>query len=540
MNSQVKQGTAGLGCRSVHLLLGLVVILGAQTAARAETGPSEPSVQFANSSYSINENGTVVAITVTLSAPSALPVTVSYATSNGTATAPVDYTSASGVLTFTPGATSTTFTVAVRDDQEPEPSESFIVRLSGPVNASLGVIDVTSVTILDNDAWPALSLIPYRTGVNSGQVVSEAVKEEGDPLKYIVLTNSRANVTFKKMVPTLSQGTLKIEIPGNIRTFKINGQELNSMEREVNLATPTGYLAGLVTGDVDVQIEGLSPDPDCVVAYVYCDTNGVERARDEVHLLLAEYVLATTGGHQIVPLVPAETLRFRSGIFSLPSVVEGKPGWSDVGTVNPQAIFRISLNGLPTSAVTDVVVRSDSGSDKYTDQWSIGQPSYISTIAGCVYEGAGRESLHRPVDTAVIKSNLNLNVVQGATATVTLTTLMDKFTKKIDTLRMETRPNRTSIGGRVLVDYSPAAAIAFKAKVSLSGGTSSWAILSKPEGANPVPASGTGTEFSFKTNSEGYYVVQLTYSVGGVNSSTTLLTQVYYRDSNPNQDPGRP
>ena len=43
------------------------------------------------------------AFTVSLSAPSSFTVSVSYATADGTATAPIDYTPAAGTLTFTPG-----------------------------------------------------------------------------------------------------------------------------------------------------------------------------------------------------------------------------------------------------------------------------------------------------------------------------------------------------------------------------------------------------------------------------------------------------
>ena len=46
-----------------------------------------------------------LSVPVTLTAPSALPISVHWATSNGTATAPDDYTSASGNLAFAPGET---------------------------------------------------------------------------------------------------------------------------------------------------------------------------------------------------------------------------------------------------------------------------------------------------------------------------------------------------------------------------------------------------------------------------------------------------
>jgi hypothetical protein len=75
--------------------------------------------------------------TVILSAASGRPVTVAYATADGTATAGGDYRATSGTLTFAPGETRKTVTILVNGDRLPEPSETFAVNLSGPTNAAV-------------------------------------------------------------------------------------------------------------------------------------------------------------------------------------------------------------------------------------------------------------------------------------------------------------------------------------------------------------------------------------------------------------------
>ncbi|WP_206784801.1 Calx-beta domain-containing protein [Amycolatopsis sp. MtRt-6] len=78
------------------------------------------------------------------------PVSVHYATANGTATAPADYQAASGDVTFAPGETTKPVTVLVNPDTVDEPNETFTVTLSAPVGA--GLVDPTGVgTIVDDD-----------------------------------------------------------------------------------------------------------------------------------------------------------------------------------------------------------------------------------------------------------------------------------------------------------------------------------------------------------------------------------------------------
>jgi hypothetical protein len=102
------------------------------------------------------EGGTAT-FTVSLSAPSSQPVTVNFATANGTAVAPGDYTAASGTLTIPVGSTAATVVVPTVADAIDELDETFVVNLSGATVATIA--DSQGVgTIVDDDPPPTISI----------------------------------------------------------------------------------------------------------------------------------------------------------------------------------------------------------------------------------------------------------------------------------------------------------------------------------------------------------------------------------------------
>jgi chitinase len=127
------------------------------------------------SDASASEGG---AATFTVSMPEASPqtVTVDYATADGTAVAGLDYTATSGTLTFAPGQTSRTVTVALLQDSLDEADETFLLQLRGAVNALITDAD-GQATILDDDPEPGLS-------------VDDATVAEGNSLRTVELTVS--------------------------------------------------------------------------------------------------------------------------------------------------------------------------------------------------------------------------------------------------------------------------------------------------------------------------------------------------------------
>jgi urease beta subunit len=111
-----------------------------------------PTLSINNVSQAEGNSGTTsYTFTVTLSTASGLPVSVDFATADGTAAAPGDYQAQSGTLTFSPGQATKTITILVNGDVSIEPSETFLVLLSSPVNATVTGTGIGTGTITNDD-----------------------------------------------------------------------------------------------------------------------------------------------------------------------------------------------------------------------------------------------------------------------------------------------------------------------------------------------------------------------------------------------------
>ena len=101
--------------------------------------------------------GNSVNFTVTLSKTSLQAVTVKYATANGSAVVPGDYTTKTGTLTIPAGQTKGTINVATVSDTLDELDETFFINLSAPTGAAIADLQGRGI-IIDNDAAPSVSI----------------------------------------------------------------------------------------------------------------------------------------------------------------------------------------------------------------------------------------------------------------------------------------------------------------------------------------------------------------------------------------------
>ena len=132
--------------------------------------PVVPVASVDDATVTEGSSGTTTAsVTVHLDSAPTSSVSVDWATSDGTATAPGDYTASSGTLSFDAGQTTATVSVPVVPDAADEPDETFGITLSSPHGVTIGDGQAT-VTITDDDTAPDPGPAPPVASVDDASV----------------------------------------------------------------------------------------------------------------------------------------------------------------------------------------------------------------------------------------------------------------------------------------------------------------------------------------------------------------------------------
>ena len=269
--------------------------------------PALPGLSIADGSAS--EGAGTMAFAVTLSEAGSAQVTVAYATSGGSATQGMDYTAATGTLTFAPGDTAETISVPLTDDTLVEGDETFQVTLSAPQQATLADATATG-TITDNDQASTallLSLDPDRVTEGGGaRSITVTVALDGAPRTTATqVTVSRTGGTATSGTDYAAVSDFTLTIPANqtsrmgTLTFRPIDDNVSEGDEEVELsASATGLSVGTailtITDDdpLPTAIE-LSASPDRVTENGGARTVTVTAVLDRSTLPVSTSVLVT-------------------------------------------------------------------------------------------------------------------------------------------------------------------------------------------------------------------------------------------------------
>lgn len=242
----------------------------AATAFRRWWLPSPPNLSIANSSLAEGNTGTTnMSFTVTLSKTSTSPITVKYATSNGTATAGSDYVAASGTITFAAGQTSKTVTVGVVGDTVVESNETLTVTLSNPSGATISRGAATG-TIANDDVTspPTISIADAsRSEGNSGTAnmafIVSLSKASATPVTVRYATSNATAMSGTDYVST--SGTITFAAGETSKTINVSILGDTAVEPDealtVTLSAPSGATLSRAAATGTITNDDVAPPP---------------------------------------------------------------------------------------------------------------------------------------------------------------------------------------------------------------------------------------------------------------------------------------
>jgi hypothetical protein len=221
--------------------------------------PTAGTLSFTSATYTVAENGGSVTITVQRTLGAAGTVGASYATSNGTASAPGDYTTTSGTLAWGDGDTaSKSFTVPILDNVNDEPDKTFTVTLSNPTGGvALAAPATATITIQDDDTAGTLawSVASSNVAENAGPAVLTLTRTGGSDGPVSATVNT-ANGTAQAGTDYTAVVNQVVNLPHGVTSATVNVGITNNATFQgdrtftATLSAPTG---GATLGTPTVQ-----------------------------------------------------------------------------------------------------------------------------------------------------------------------------------------------------------------------------------------------------------------------------------------------
>lgn len=187
---------------------------------------------------------------------SSQPVTVHYATQDGSALAGQDYTASSGTLTFNPGQSVKSITVPLLDDAAAEGVERFALVLSGATHAQLAdAVATAEIGLSDGagSAQPRIAVADATVGESDG-FVDVAVRLHAPSTSTVSVQYASSNATAGGGDYIYPSGTLEFAPGETVKSVRVQiADDLNAEAREsffMVLRNASNGLISKATGEV--------------------------------------------------------------------------------------------------------------------------------------------------------------------------------------------------------------------------------------------------------------------------------------------------
>jgi hypothetical protein len=142
-----------------------------------------PTVQWTTASQSVVENAETITITAQLSGASSFTITVPFTVSGTAIGSGVDYTIDSSPVTIPAGETTTNISLTIVEEIVVEPTETVIITMGTPTNATKGTTDIHIASITNDDA-------PRNSSSDSSTAAPSSTISSGNTETTTTTTNS--------------------------------------------------------------------------------------------------------------------------------------------------------------------------------------------------------------------------------------------------------------------------------------------------------------------------------------------------------------
>jgi HEAT repeats len=327
-------------------------------------------------------------------------------------------------------------------------------------NSAAGIVSVTDP---DGPLYDNLQFVPagdllvaHRSDNNQGEAVTDQVKDSGDPSQYTILVDDYyvnsdgtpaldsdtaeipddsgdgdsdlARITLNQLPSGMTDGYVQIVLsdPTAVRLFE-SGRSLlyeddttGDAPLTLDLSDPSGYLAGLQSGNVNVWLEGGHANTDFSFTVLYEDSQGDVTDSDSVHMTLADWNVQNNVGeflNGVQPILEQELLDDLQSDTSDAS--------SPVSENVEASFYKNVIFGLPEDLQVQLQVTSEDGSLSYVDNLIDLPNEAVSSDFQAIYStdddyGDDPLSLLTSSQQAALLSLLSVNLLPGPTVDPTL------------------------------------------------------------------------------------------------------------------------
>jgi hypothetical protein len=359
--------------------------------------PPPPTLSIADQFVVEGNSGTKLAyLTVSLSSPSATPVSFDIATANNTAQAGSDFVAATQTLTIPAGSTSVDFGVAIIGDGVVESPETFNVTISNPVGATISRA-MAFCTIANDDSYPQISLNNFSIAEgNSGTKLATFTltlsSPAASPVTYDIATSDGTAMAGSDYVARALTGQV-IPVGASSASFSVTVNGDTTIEDDETFFATLSNVAGATSGPAGQGRVTLLND-DHIESLVVLDASvaegnsGTRLATFTVQLsnptaAPVSFTIATADGTAIAPAdyvaksqsfqIPAGaqtasfavTINGDTAIESNETFLVNVSGVSGATVLDGQAVGTITNDDvLPTLSIADVSISEGNNSSK--------------------------------------------------------------------------------------------------------------------------------------------------------------------------------